>query len=171
MKGYIISVICISVIGSLVSMLTPDGEGGGISKNMRLVFGLCVVLVCINPIKNIIFQLNDLTIDQILPPTNESEEKYEEFFNSAYTSAEVENLKEGIYKMLEDIYQIVREDCEVSVKLSEKNGQESSDLGTEKRKLDTIYITLYGGAIFKNTDEIEEYLSAIFVCNVVTIIG
>ena len=50
MKGYIISVICISVITSLISMLTPDGEGGGIGKNMKLICGLCIVFVWINPI-------------------------------------------------------------------------------------------------------------------------
>ena len=62
MKGYIISVMFITVVGSLVSMLAPDGEGGGLGRNNRLILGLCIVLVCINPIKSIILEIKDLDL-------------------------------------------------------------------------------------------------------------
>lgn len=162
-KGYIISVMCISVISSVVSMLAPDGEGGGLSKNIRLVIGLCVVLVCINPIKNIIIGINDLNIGSIVEPPYQSEEEYKDFLNSAYTAAEIENLKDGIHKMLEDRFSVAREDCSVSVRLRE--GEDA------RRELECIYITLYGPAIFKNTTEIESYLRGIFGCKIITAIG
>lgn len=155
--------MCISVIGSLVSALAPEGEGGGLGRNFRLIFGLCVVLVCINPIKNIVSEIKDLDIGSIIELPHAEEDKYEDYLDSAYTDAEVENLKIGIYQMLSDRFSVARENCSVSVTLSQNEGEE--------RELRCIYITLYGSAIFKNTAEIEEYFGRIFDCEIITVIG
>ncbi len=155
--------MCISVIGSLVSVLAPEGEGGGLGRIFRLIFGLCVVLVCINPIKNIVSEIKDLDIGSIIELPDNEKEKYEGYFDSAYTDAEVENLKTGIYQMLSDRFSVARENCSVSVTLSQNEGEE--------RELRCIYITLYGSAIFKNTAEIEEYFGRIFDCEIITVIG
>ncbi len=162
-KGYILSVMCISIIGSLITMLTPDGEGGGIGKNMRLCFGLCVVLVCINPIKDIIHQVNNFEIGDIMGNGDTIEDKYKDYFDSSYSAAELDDLKNGIYRLLADKYGIEREECKLSVRLSEGESQ--------KKDIDSIFITLYGSAIFKNTDEIENYLGGLFGCEIITIIG
>ena len=44
MKNYIISIIIVGVIGSLVTLLSPDGEGGGLKKHVSLAVGLCMIL-------------------------------------------------------------------------------------------------------------------------------
>ena len=163
MKGYIISVMCISVIGSLVSMLAPEGEGGGLGRNYRLVLGLCVVLVSINPIKSIIFEIKDLDFGSMVEIPDTESEKYEEYFNGSYSSAEVENLKSGIYQLLAERFSIPRENCSVTVSLRQGEG--------DARVLERISITLYGSAIFKNTTEIEDYFGEIFGCEIITIIG
>ena len=154
MKGYIISVICISVITSLISMLTPDGEGGGIGKNMKLICGLCIVFVSINPIIKI--------VDGIVEET-EDEEKYQDKFDSSYTAAELANLKSGIKQMLSDRFGVDMSECDVALTVQKnENGQS---------ELVRIFITLYGSAIFKNTAEIEKCLCDIFNCEIVTAIG
>ena len=163
MKAYVISVMCISVIGSLISILAPEGEGGGLARNNRLVFGLCVVLVCINPIKNIIIEIKSLDIGSIVDLPDSKEEGYEGYLGGAYTDAEVENLKSGIYAMLEDRFSVPRENSSVAVKLRQGEGN--------ARALESISITLYGGAIFKNTNEIEDYFGEIFNCEIITVIG
>ncbi len=155
--------MCISIVGSLVSMLTPDGEGGGISKNMRLIFGLCVVIVCINPIKEMVVLIDELDIGSVIDIPEEDEDKYNDIFNSSYTSAEIENLKMGIKQMLSDRFDIDSSECSVSV---------NSALGDGGRNmLKSITVILYGSAIFKNTDEIERYFENIFGCEVITAIG
>ncbi len=156
------SVMCISVIGSLISMLAPDGEGGGIGKSMQLCLGLCVVLVAVNPIKDIVYQVNNLDIGEIAGGYGESEDKYGDYFDSAYTAAEIENLKEGIYSLLSDRYGIDRGECRLSVRLFESE--------ETKKEIESIYITLSGMAIFKNTEEIEEYLGELFACEIITAI-
>lgn len=162
MKGYIISVICISVITSLISMLTPDGEGGGIGKNMKLVCGLCIVFVSVNPIIKIVDGIKSLDIESIVEET-EDEEKYQDKFDSSYTAAELANLKSGIKQMLSDRFGVEMSECDVTLTVQKnENGQS---------ELVRIFITLYGSAIFKNTAEIEKYLGEIFNCEIVTAIG
>ena len=162
MKGYIISVICISVITSLISMLTPDGEGGGIGKNMKLVCGLCIVFVSVNPIIKIVDGIKSLDIESIVEGT-EDEEKYQDMFDSSYTAAELANLKSGIKQMLSDRFGVEMSECDVTLTVqNNENGQS---------ELVRIFITLYGSAIFKNTAEIEKYLGEIFNCEIVTAIG
>ncbi len=162
-KGYVISVICISVIGSLVSMLTPSGECGGINKNMRLIYGLCVVIVCINPIKDIVKEINELDISGISEIPEPDSERYDELFDSSYGAAETENLKRGIKQMLYDRFQIDFSECSVSVKITDKEDG--------KRELSGIYITLSGSSIFKDTYEIEGYFEELFGCETVIAIG
>ncbi len=155
--------MCISVVGSLLSMLSPEGEGGGLGRNFKLVLGLCIVLVSLNPIKSIVLSVKELDIGSIVEVPEADGEKYEEYFKDSYTSAEVENLKSGIYRMLSDRFSVAREDCSVAVTLGQSEGN--------ARTLEVIFITLYGPAIFKNTAEIEEYFGAIFGCEIVTAIG
>lgn len=162
-KGYIISVMCISVIGSLISMLAPEGEGGGLGGKFRLVYGLCVVLVCINPIKSIVLEIKDLDLNEIVGDLDGNTDNYADYLNNAYTAAEVESLKSGIRQMLSDRFGVASENCEVEVSLYEGEG--------ERAELESICITLYGPAIFKNTAEMEEYFGAIFECEIITVIG
>ena len=162
-KGYILSVMCISIIGSLIAMLSPEGEGGGIGMNTRLIFGLCVVLVCINPIKDIVLQIKDLDFDSNIGLPDGEDDRYDEIFDSSYSAAEIENLKGGIKQMLSDRFNIDGPVCAVSVKVT--------SAGEGKSRLEHIFITLYGSAIFKNTDEIEDYFGKIFGCEIITAIG
>ncbi len=154
--------IGISVIGSLISVLAPVGEGGGINKNIRLVFGLCVAIVCIKPIVDIVDGVYELDIGSIVEMPEQESEKYDDIFDMSYTSAEVEELKRGVKQMLSDRFGIEEHECSVSVKLYEKAGGE--------KELERMYITLSGAAILKNTEEIENYLSHIFNCEIITII-
>ena len=54
MKAYVISVIIVGVIGSIIALISPEGEGGGLGKHTRLAVGLCVILVCIAPLGSLL---------------------------------------------------------------------------------------------------------------------
>ena len=143
-------------------MLTPDGEGGGISRNVKLVYGICIVFVCIYPIKNIITAVKDLDIGLIVETPDANEDKYKDILDSSYSAAETENLKNGIKQMLHDRFDIDSAECKVEVSFSENNG---------KREIRRVLITLYGSAIWKDTGEIESVLANILSCEIVTAIG
>lgn len=167
MKGYILSVICICIVGSLFQILAPDGEGGGIGRVYRLIIGICIVLVCIYPMKSIINYIKDIEIPSVDHSTQYEQEEYESILGSSYHAAEKQNLKDGIKRILDDRFGIDASEVEVSLKLVDM----SDDKTGEGMRLERIFITLYGGAIFINTNEIEEYFADLFGCEVVTAIG
>ncbi len=169
MKEYILSIVCVSIIGSIVSMLAPEGEGGGLGKHTRLVFGLCLVIVCLYPIKNVIIYLDELNIEGKLEVPSQDQNEIESIFDSSYSAAEADNLKSGIKALLSDRFGVDMSECKVSVRF--KKSDPAGGIVGEKQQLERIFITLYGSAIWKDTGQIEEYFSSIFNCEVVTAIG
>lgn len=118
-----------------------------------------MVIVCLNPIKDVIYYISDLDIDYIVDVGDENKEEYDEIFKDSYEQAEVENLKNGIKQIIYDRFGVDSSECEISV------------LTNEKRELVRVTVTYYGSAIWKNTDEIEECLEKILGCEAVSIIG
>lgn len=164
MKQYVISVIAVGVIGSIVNLLTPSGERGGISSHVRLVTGLVLILVCVSPLVTLIRSLGELDVSDIVGDIEKIEGvEYESVFQESYSAAEIENVKSGVKSILLDKFEIAEDECYVSITT------ESGESG--KRSIKRIFINLYGRAILKNTDEIEEYLSSLFGCEIVTAVG
>ncbi|MBR4031162.1 MAG: hypothetical protein IKJ07_00330 [Clostridia bacterium] len=164
MKSYIISIICVGVIGSIISLIAPDGEGGGLGKHVRLAVGCVLILTCVSPLGELIEGIRGLDLSGLVPEINEGAvEEYESIFGESYGAAELSSLKEGVAEMLGERFGVAREDCEVRV-IANKNG--SGEL-----ELKRIFITLYGSAIWKDTGEIERYFGGLFDCEIVTAIG
>lgn len=158
MKGYIISIIIVGIIASLVGILSPDGE---MQKQTRLAIGLVLIVVCISPLTSLINELRGFSLDSVLPDIWENEE-YESIFNEEYAKAEAENSRNGIISIL--LYKFGIEEDEADVKLDIKDHGDG-------RRIECIYITLYGTAIWKDTGAIEDCLSQMFGCGVITAIG
>ena len=163
MKLYVISVICITAVGCLVSMLAPEGEGGGISRNIKLVYGICVAFVCMYPIKNIITTVNELDIGSVVETPSQNDEEYKDILDSSYSSAEIINLKNGIKQILYDCFDIDGSECKIDVSLTQTSNGD--------KKIQRVLVTLYGSAIWKDTGEIERTLESILSCEIVTAIG
>ena len=159
MKQYIISVIAVGLIGSIVSALSPDGEGGGIKKYINLVIGLAVTLVCIYPITSALDFVKNIDLNAEFSDDSEVKAEYESIFDSSYTAAEVYNLKTGIKSALLDNFSISAEECKVSVTLDERG------------ELQRVLVTLYDSAIWRDSDEIEEYLSHLLGCEIWVAVG
>ena len=164
MKNYIISIIIIGVIGSLVTLLSPDGEGGGLKKHVGLAVGLCMILFFATPIMSLMQSISELDVSALVPKADDAEiAEYESIFESGLSAAEVENLREGIANILRERFEIEAEQCLVTVKIT-------SD-GSGKRELGRVFIRLFGTAIWKDTGEIERYLEELLGCDVTTAVG
>lgn len=164
MKSYIISIICVGVIGSIISLIASEGEGGGLGKHVRLAVGCVLILTCISPLGELIEGIRGLDLSGLVPEVNEGAvEEYESIFGDSYAAAELSSLKDGIAAMLKERYGIERSECEVAVVADrDKSGN---------LELKRVFITLYGSAIWKDTGEIERYLGGLFGCEIVTAIG
>lgn len=163
MKGYVISVLLVSIVGSVISMLAPEGEGGGSGRHTRLAVGLCLIVTVASPLVGFIRDLEALDLSALIPSVEGSEEEYESIFLSSLESAERENLCEGIRDILQKKFDVPPEECRVEVIIS------SGDDG--ERRLKRVFLTLYGSAVWKDTGAIEDYLSALLGCEVVSAVG
>ena len=158
-----LSVIGVCLIGTLASLLSFDGEGGGISRQIRLIITICVIGVSINPTIELIEYINEFDAAELIGNYEDNDVNYEEIFNSSYSSAEVQNLKVGVKQLLLDKFGVDGAECLVTVKLADGKGA--------NRNLERVHITLYGSAVFKNTSEIESFLGEMLGCEIVTAIG
>ena len=152
------------VIGAIVTLLSPEGEGGGLKNHVRLAVGLVLVTVSVSPIIGFVNTLSGLDVDSIIGEVGYGDkEEYESIFYEGYGAAEIENLKEGVKSILLEKFDIKNDECYISVITGEdKDG---------KRALKRIFINFYGAAIMKNTEEIEDYLSKLLGCEVVSAVG
>ena len=164
MKQYVISVMIAGVIGAIVTLLSPEGEGGGLKNHVRLAVGLVLVTVSVSPIIGFVKDMSQLDVNSIIGEVgNSAKEEYESIFYEGYGAAEIENLKEGIKGILFERFGVKNDECYISVTTGE--GQDG------KRELKRIFINFYGAAIMKNTEEIEDYLSSLLGCEVVSAVG
>ena len=151
--------IGVCVVGTVVSIISPNADGGGLSKQIRVIIAICVIGVCISPINEMMNYINEVDIDGLIEFEDKIDSDYEEMFREYYSSGELQNLKVGIKQLLYDKFGVDGAECSVAVKVSEEG------------KLERIFITLYGSAVFKNTREMEEYFAEAFGCEIVTAIG
>lgn len=162
MKEYVISIACVAVICSISSMLAPEGEGGGLGKHIRLVSALVLCVVCVSPVTSLLEELSNLDLYASFSEHYSPDgEKHEEIFKDSFDLSEERVLRDGIYSILFDRFEIGSDECDVSFTIGESDG---------KRHLEKIFILLRGSAIWKDTGEIERVLSEIFACEIITAI-
>jgi len=160
MKEYIIAVVCVGIVGAIVSFLAPEGEGGGVGRTVRLIVGLVTIIVCIFPVFGFLDELRALSLGDVSTDHSFEEKDYEEIFKNEYLSAETENLKYGIAALLEDKFGVGKGECSVSVRFTDTN-----------REIERVFITLYGASVWKDTEAIEGYLEGLLNCDIITAIG
>ena len=164
MKFYIISVVIIGIVGALIRLLSPHGEGGGLKNHVKLAIGIAIIPISIFPLTSFIEEIQKIDVSDIVGgQDSERLEEYESIFEEGYLLAEEDNLKIGIADILKEKFEIDPSECYISVKIST-----GSDM---KRRLERIFINLYGSAIWKDTVSIEKYLSSLFGCETVIAVG
>ena len=160
-KGYIVTVICVCVVASIVTLLTPEGDGER-GRTVRFALGVIMIIASISPIKAVIEGIYEINISGITENFLQKEEEYESIFQEELASFEEENLKSGIRKLLNEKFNIEPSECYVEVMFEEKNGE---------RRLKRVFITLYSSAIWSDTGAIEAYFGELLSCEILTAVG
>lgn len=162
MREYVLAVLIVGILGSCISLLAPEGEGGGLGKHVRLAVGVVLIAVCISPLLSLIDSLRELDLQGFLPEGEDLQE-YESLFEEGFFAAEQKTAEEGIVRLLRDRFGIEEGEAEVSLQITEE--------GDGTRHVTRIVILLYGSAVWKDTGAIEGYLEGLFSCEVITAIG
>lgn len=164
MKAYIISVVIVGVIGSIIGILSPEGEGGALKKQVKMVVGIAIIPICILPVISLFEGLEAIDTEAIFGNVDEENmQELESIFENEYFAAEEQNLRDGIARLLLDRFGIDSSECYISVTVS------SGDDG--QRRLEQIYVELYGSAVWKDTGAIEKYFGEMLSCRTVVAVG
>ena len=155
MKAYILSVICVSIVAAIVILLTPDGNGGGIAKHVKLLTSLSLLAVIINPFLNFVKSLSDTSFNGLKENILENVDNsinYENILYESLSDISKETLETEIKKLISKKFEIAGEDLVV-------NSEYVINEGTVT--FTRITVILSGGAIFKSPYDIEEYVKEI----------
>lgn len=164
MKEYIISIVLVSLICSIVKIISPGGEGEGLSRHIKLVCGLCIICVIINPLLGAVEWLKNFDFSAIsdVSGTEDKYEEYESIFSGYLTLSQSDYIKTQIKDMLQKEFDIDPSDVDVMLYIKEENGE---------KKLERVTLLLHSKAALKDPVEIEEHVSGMTACEVVVAVG
>ena len=158
MKGYLVSIIWVSVIVGVAELISL--HIAGVQKYIKMIGALCVLCVVVSPILNIGKFSENLTDElkkDILEDQNlESYEKYQEILNEYLNEYSADKLKEEIRILLKENFEIPEDESEV-ILLTEKQDQNIT--------LKKVQILLSGKSIFNNPYNIENYIKELLNCS------
>lgn len=157
MKTYLLSLISAAMLAILVSLLSPEGDRGGIAKHMRLIISLFLVCVLISPVQALIRDLPDLLEkgwhSDAIGSVDHSE--YHEQLTEAINQASAEYFTDMLTQTL----------CaELSISQEELRCKVFWD--TSKSEMTPLKVTVFlsGKAIWKDPAEIRALIGALIGC-------
>ncbi len=155
MREYIAALISVSIICSIASFFVAEGA----KKQIGFVCALCILCVTLSPAIDIAELILNFDIGDIASDYGDPEE-YESIFDGSVADFDRVNTEMAVSEILNKRFNILHEDCRVSVTLS-----------SDRSRVDRIFIRLYGGAVWADTGKIEEYFESLLGCEVVTAVG
>ena len=155
MRSYLLSVFLIALALSLISILSPEGEKGGIAKHIRLLTSLLLVCVLVAPLDDLIRGLKEKAEEGItLPGLEDSlKEDYQNQMQQLLDDSSRNYFVQSLTRTLEEEFAIPTGQIRCRVSWSEN--------GSTPIKVTVI---LSGNAIWKDPAPIEEYVTALLGC-------
>ena len=161
MKDYLLALLSTALLTSLVGILAPAGIRGSTARHLRLLCSLVLLCVLISPLKDAGGSLRD-ALEQLLPPSVDSAPDGErEALQEALDEASVGYFLARLTESLEQHFSI-ESGC-VRVRLRWERTEEG---------LTPTHATvlLSGSAIWKDPEEIEQFVTALLGCACVSAI-
>ncbi len=164
MKEYFISVLGASLAATLVGILTPDGERGGISKLLKFLTSLFLICVIVTPLTEVVRSLQDIADGTLDLPGIEEEVKpdYEQQRDEALASASKTYFVQALTQMLEQEFSIASGEIRCIVTWTQ------TENGDDRPK--RITLVLSGGAIWKDPKRMEAFVTELLGCECVSAI-
>ncbi len=155
MKEYLFTVIAAALITSVVSILSPSGERGGLSKHVGLLTALFLVCVLASPIKDTVEQLRSWADGDL--PLLEGVQK-EDFEGMADTAADLASKRyfgQMLTETLQAQFDLKDETVRCVVQWKETDGK-ATPTG--------VTVILSKNAIWQDPHAIAEYVKALLDC-------
>lgn len=163
MEAYIISLLSASLAIALVSILSPDGTGGGIAKHVRLLSSLVLICILIAPLGKSLKALQELANGELsipgvnAPNENDAQDRLQITIDEASKRYALQSLT----RLLEQEFAIDTGDVRCVAVWAEQDGN-----ATPTR----ITVLLSGSAIWKDPKKIEAFVTNLLGCECITAI-
>lgn len=159
MREYIIGLLALAVCCAVVELLSPEGEGGGIARHIKLMTGLCLLCVLATPIVSLLRAGADLparleaALSDWLSIRDQADKDFSDRWQEEYEQLDVTFASQTIAGMLQDKFLIAAGDISVEVVPDESQSLISH-----------VRVALSGRAIWQNTHEIEAFIGETLGC-------
>ncbi|MBE6662382.1 MAG: hypothetical protein E7606_03760 [Ruminococcaceae bacterium] len=158
MGSYILNVVCVAFCVGLLEEILPAEYGA--KAYVRLLTGLCLLLVMLSPVGKLLEALPD-ALDEYAAIEEEADGSYEDILRDSLGEVVQGEIAAAVKRDLASRFGVKNERTEVGVMLTE-----GKELAVER-----LVITLYGVDIFKDPYAIEEYFARLLSCECVVIVG
>ena len=151
MKNFVISAVYVAVFAGIVLLLSPKGKGGSMESHIKLLVSLAFISVIIQPAVSFFktLEIPDFNIKTVASYAYE-EELYENLL-----TLEKSELEKRLKTLIAQNFSINEENVDVTVTVM---------LQDDVPKTEKVFVKVSGRAIFCNTNDIEDYVSALLGC-------
>ena len=159
MRGYVIGLFSLAVCCALVELFSPEGEGGGISQHIKMLSGVCLLLVLWTPLTALFRGGGDLpgrlssAIENWLGAGEESWEDFSQIWQGEQERLDLMYASETIKQLLVDRFEISDEDITVQVETDETG-----------ERISLVRVALKGRAIWLDTHKMQSYITEMLQC-------
>ena len=154
MSGYVITLIGTVIICSLAAMLAP--EENGMLGYVKLAAGLCILCVAISPITSFVETVDGLFESDGFLSDIWGAEELDGIYENGLIGVSEASVSEGLRDMICREFELKADEIEVSVKLSEKDGECVAEGVT--------VILVSGRAIITDPHEVIAYVERVLEC-------
>lgn len=161
MRQYIMNVVGVAILSGLADQILP--EKGKLRAHVRLLCGLCLLLVMVAPLGKVLSSLPSLFEDGMAAIENAGDVtgEYDNILEGTVKEAVRMELAEALAQKLQKEFGVNADTVEIGVSFEDG----------ELLRLKKVVVTLTGKDIFRNPYTIEEALSSLLGCECVVVIG
>lgn len=157
MREYLTSLLSVSLLGGLLTMLSPEGD---LKKYVRLLCSLCLLCAMVSPLFSA-FAEGELSLDHLWEQMEPSESlDYDEIYHQSLQSGNRENAKNIVKRRVLSEFELSDDALDVEVFFDIKNEQYS---------LEEIRVILHPKAIFVDPQTLSEWINETYSCPCVVI--
>jgi hypothetical protein len=159
MAGYFLGLMAVAVCCSAVELLTPAGEGGGVSGHMKWMSGLCLLCVLITPVCQLlsggegVLDRLEQALDDWLAEGEKAEEEYADQWQDQYKGMDIVYAQASISALLQQKFEIAEKEVNVRLEVDEA-----------AERITAVSVGLSGQAVWVNTHELEAYVEQMLGC-------
>lgn len=157
MREYITSILAVSIICFVARELL---SGSKLSSHISFISGICIFLVAIMPVISVLDEINNISFDAVADE-NSNMTEYESIFEDYIENAEIDLIKREIRTIVAKRFSLDESEIKINIRYNSDS----------EVKLELVSVTLLGGAVFANSNEIKSYLEGRLGCEIVVIVG